>query len=311
MADSFYAAWRANTLRLARRWDPRGLLVNDEQAKDALAKLKSPRDHGATALARAQWTVDAAVHPVLEQAVPSAFRVCSFLPVTSVLSLAMISSKSPTAALLYHWLYQSHSAATRYCNYADTSRPLDGNRMMTAYAASTAAAWGVSVGVMALVSRIPRMNAIGLIVPHTAVACAGAVSTVMNAERELEDGVPVLDAAGNEVGVSREAAKATIAKAVLLHSVVVPSCALLLPVVAMRAYVVPRLLRSAPNALWPVAAGLVVGCSCVITPVVAATISPEVTIDPQQLEPELAEKILRGTAGDGAPVHLRSSRELY
>ena len=129
--------------------------------------------------------------------------------------------------------------------------------------------------------------------------------------RELEDGVAVLDAAGKEVGVSREAAKATIAKAVLLHSVVVPSCALLLPVVAMRAYVVPRLLRSAPNALWPVAAGLVVGCSCVITPVVAATISPEVTIDPQQLEPELAEKILRGTAGDGAPVHLRSSRELY
>ena len=54
------------------------------------------RNHGwwvtAQELQEAQRVCDAAVHPVLKEPIPSAFRVCSFLPVTYGLSLAMIST---------------------------------------------------------------------------------------------------------------------------------------------------------------------------------------------------------------------------
>ena len=143
--------YAANLRRLLHRWDPRGVLISDERALKAVSvlnedrELDSPCDGGSLSrdlsssaatqrqVTDAQWAYSLAVHPVLEQPIPSAFRVCSFMPVTALISLGMISTKSPLATVVYHWLYQSHSAATRYCNYADTTRPLDARRMVGAY----------------------------------------------------------------------------------------------------------------------------------------------------------------------------------
>ena len=41
---------------------------------------------------------------------PTAFRHGSFMPVTGTLSLGMIWSANPPAALLCHWLYQARAA---------------------------------------------------------------------------------------------------------------------------------------------------------------------------------------------------------
>ena len=75
---------------------------------------------------------------------------------------------------------------------------------------------------------------------------AGAISTVMNAEVELAEGIGVCDDAGVERGCSREAARVTVQRAVLLHGLLVPGCALLLPVVSMRT-LAPHLMRTAPR----------------------------------------------------------------
>lgn len=296
--------------RLVRRWDPTGVLISDEKAQAAIKRLKHPEVLTRTELARAQRVCDLAVHPVLEQTIPSAFRVCSLLPVTSVLSLAMISSKSPVAAVIFHWFYQSHSAATRYCNYADTSRDLDPRRMQVAYAASTVAACTIAIGATAVVSRFPRLRLAGLVVPHSAVASAGAISTILNAEVELREGVLVTDAAGHEIGVSRAAAKETVKQAVLLHSVIVPSCALLLPVVTMRTFVVPRLLAQGAHRLWSAAAGLVLGSACFVTPLAAALVPPVVRVPASQLEPDLQSVIARRRSDTGAPDEVMYSAKL-
>ena len=297
--------------RLLRRWDPRGLLVTRSQAMAAVARLDAPPDLStAKELEHARWVCDAAVHPVLKEAVPSAFRVCAFLPVTYGLSVAMISSARLYASTLaFHWLYQTHSAATRYCNYADTSRPLSVERMGGAYAASTAAAWGVALGSAALVNRLPRLRLLGMVVPHGAVACAGAVSTVMNAETELREGVAVVDASGKVAGVSRAAALATVQSAVLLHGVLVPGCALLLPVVTTHAVLSPWLMRTGrARFVWPASAALVAGCCAVVTPLVAALVPPIVALPPEKpLEPE----VRRPTDAAGRPAMLFSSRPLY
>ena len=301
-------AYRSRVHKLLRRWDPRGLFYSKAQCATAVARLEAPHDISTAAeLAHAQKVCDAAVHPVLNQPIPSAFRVCSLLPVTYGLSLAMISTaKLATPTLFYHWLYQTHSAATRYCNYADTSRPLSVERMTAAYAASTAAAWGIALGSASIVHRIPRLAMLGMAVPHGAVACAGAISTVMNSEVELREGVAVHGADGREVGVSRAAAREVVKNAVLLHGVLVPACALLLPVITSHSLIVPRLVR-AKNArmIWPASAAVVGVCCCVITPLAAALVSPTVSLPPHApLEPELEARRKPGET-------LVSSRMLY
>ena len=204
--------------------------------------------------------------------------------------------------------YQSHSAATRYCNYADTSRPLDGKRMLQAYAISTAAACSIAVGSLVAVARAPWLRPLGLVVPHAAVCVAGAASTLLNNEADLAEGVQVSDAAGTVRGVSKQAAREGVGRAVLLQSLLVPGCALLAPVLAMRTLVVPRLRHTRPLALWPISAALVAGGVCVLTPAAAAVIPRRVAVPASRVEPELRE--LRDEAG--RPVELLySSRILY
>ena len=174
------ASYRDRLRRLAARWNPSGVFIGDASAYAAVKLLRErPKDASVASLVEAERVYKAAVHPVLEQPIPSAFRHSSFMPVTASLALGMIASKNPSSLLLCartafgrvgqrravdsrsarthrvpprvclhssHWLYQSHSAGMRYCNYADTSRPLDGQQMLRAYALSSVAACGIAIG---------------------------------------------------------------------------------------------------------------------------------------------------------------------
>ena len=292
--------------RVLRRWDPRGIFVGDKRAYEAVSVLKTPQNHTDAQLAQARWTCDVAVHPVLEQPIPSSFRNSAFMPVTAILSLGMVSSSKPLGVLACHWLYQSHSAATRYCNYADTARPLDGQRMLAAYGLSTGVACGIALAAVAAVRRAPSLRALGLIAPHSAVCAAGALSTYLNNEADLAHGVEVTDAAGAPLGVSRRAAEAGVMRAAILQNGVVPLCSLLLPVLAMRGLVVPRLWKSHPDKLWPISAALVAGGVCVATPAAAAAMPAVVSLPVDDLEPEV-----RAAAKARGVDTVYSSRVLY
>lgn len=293
--------------RLLRRYNPVGVLISDRKVYAALETLRST-NASEKQLDYARWVCDTAMHPVLQQPIPSAFRLSAFAPVTALLALGMVSNKSPLGLVFYHWLYQSHSAGTRYCNYADTSRPLDSKRMLTAYAVSTGAACSIALGALAAVKRAPRLQPIGLVVPHLAVCVAGAASTVLNNEQDLLHGVQVTDASGRSLGVSRHAAREGVERAVLLQSLLVPTCALLVPVLTMRTLVVPRLMHTNPLMLWPTSAALVLGGVCGLTPAAAAAVPRHVTLPRERVEPELQALVDEG----GRPVQeFHSTRVLY
>ena len=303
-------SFRDRLKRLASRWNPSGALIGDVQAKAAIKLLRErPADASVASLLEAERVYKAAVHPVLEQPIPSFFRHGSFMPVTSLCAMGMVSSKAPGGLLLFHWLYQSHSAGMRYCNYADTSRPLDAQLMLKAYGLSTLAAWTVAFGSQRVVDKIPRLRLLGLILPHAAVGCAGAISTVVNAAHDLEAGVGFSDASGASLGMSRAVAQASVARAVLFHSVLIPGCALLAPVLAMRFLVVPRLLRSSPALIPLSSAALTIGCTCVMTPFAAATCPPVISVPTSALEPENQEKVRDVCAAP--PERVWSDRILY
>lgn len=105
-------AYRERLRRLLYRYNPAGALLSDAQVYAAAETLRLGRGT-AKQTERALWVCDAAMHPVLQQPIPSAFRLSAFAPVTTTLALGMVSSKSPIGLVFYHWLYQSHSAGTR------------------------------------------------------------------------------------------------------------------------------------------------------------------------------------------------------
>ena len=76
-------------------------------------------------------------------------------------------------------------------------------------------------------------------------------------------GVGFSSPAGGAIGSSQVVAQASVTRAVLFHSLLIPGCALLAPVVAMRFLVVPQMLRRAPGMLAPTSGLLTIGCTCV------------------------------------------------
>lgn len=304
----------SNLERLKEKWDPRGVLVSDARALAAVRTLKAPRAACTLRQRRdAAWVLNAAVHPVLEQPVPSAFRHGSFLPVTSLVALGLASTKNAAATILWHTLYQSHAAGLRYVNYANTERPLDANRMLMAYGASTAAACGLGAGLLRLTRWLPRLRPVALVAPHLALSAAGALSTLMNNKADLDEGVVVTDGAGNALGTSHVAARASCARAVLFQALLIPTCALLVPALTMRVLVAPRLIRSR-YFRWtlPVSGAIILSGTCVLTPLAAAAFSPHISVPVDDLEEPLRERLSAAAAGSQRVSEVVwSSRVLY
>ena len=57
----------ARLARLARRWDPRGVLVSEERAQRAARLLEHPEGATVAQISRAHTAVDGVLHPVLGQ----------------------------------------------------------------------------------------------------------------------------------------------------------------------------------------------------------------------------------------------------
>ena len=116
-------------------------------------------------------------------------------------------------------------------------------------------------------------------------------------------GVEVSDADGAVVGTSHVAARAGVARAILLPSVVIPGCSLLVPTLAMHLAVAP-LLRHSPLLLLPASATLVAAGVGVLTPLAAAAVPARVAISADEIEPEI-----RARAAGASELY--SSRALY
>ena len=173
-------------------------MLSDEKAAAAVGLLADKRRCALASeeeLADARWVYDLTVHPVLDQPIPSAFRACSFIPMTTFAAIGLAAAPSSTAAAFgAHFFYQSHSAAMRYCNYEDTSRPLDPNLMLGAYAASSSAACAIGIAGVLLAPRVPMaLRTAAQAAPHIALGCAGALSTVMNNGPLLTHGAQLVD----------------------------------------------------------------------------------------------------------------------
>jgi len=288
-------------------WDPTLLLVQSATIERARWLVKTaesgplPSRKAERELPRARAIVADAVHPVTGDILPTFCRRSTTVPVNALIAAAMLSTSSVSGTAALHVYYQSYASLVRYANHSDERHPLNPTRLWMGYGLATSCAVAIGVGAARALRDAPRrLRPLRMAVPHAAVACAGALGIYLHNAPDAQDGVEVVDCTGRVQGVSVRAGEATLSRALALHAVVLPACQLLLPPLAMRYLVLPRLTGvqglQRLSIAFPLALTTTAASVAGVAPLAAAAFPRRLSFDPADLEPQFR----RAAARDGA-----------
>jgi len=249
--------------------DPRSLLYSSERVDRAAALL---RDHAAgrplppgttdAELWEALKVQQAVVNPGTGERIPLPARMSAFVPMNVPILFGMLASTSAAGGVFWQVVNQSYNSMLNYANRSGSD--VSAEEMATSYCA-------------AVVRRVP------VLVPYLAVAGAGAANVYASRRAEIANGVPVFDAHGNRVGVSREAAKLGVYKTILTRSLGLPLPVLVLPPVVAAAVVPAAAPRGARIAFDLV---VITACLAGALPLTIAAFPQHMELDAASLEPE-------------------------
>lgn len=149
-------------------------------------------------------------------------------------TVGMLVAASPAQVIFWQWLNQSVNVM---CNYVNRSgATVEWSQVGQAYALAVGVSCGIAVGARKLVEAGPPVvKRLGIAVPYVAVVLAGGANVAFTRLPEMQDGVPIADADGNVLGVSKAAAVTSVTKTVLSRNVCLPIAPMLLPPLAMAA----------------------------------------------------------------------------
>jgi len=146
----------------------------------------------------------------------------------------MLVAATPAQVVFWQWINQSVNVM---CNYVNRSgATVEWSQVGQAYALAVGVSCGIAVGARKLVEAgPPAVKRLGIAVPYAAVVLAGGANVAFTRLPEMQDGVPIADADGNVLGVSKAAAVTSVTKTVLSRNVCLPIAPMLLPPLAMAA----------------------------------------------------------------------------
>jgi hypothetical protein len=153
---------------------------------------------------------------------------------------------------------------------------------------ATGGALGTALSLNALAKKAPPL--IGRFVPFVAVAAANCVNIPLMRQKELKEGIPVLDENGNKIGNSPSAAKTAISQVVLSR---IGMCApgMLLPPFFMNALEKRGVLARRPWLSLPIQATICGVFLIFTTPLCCALFPQQGKVAVSSLEPEIQERI--------------------
>ena len=202
-------------------------------------------------------------------------------------TVGMLVAATPAQVVFWQWLNQSVNVMCNYVNRSGAS--VEWSQVGQAYALAVGVSCGIAVGARKLVEAgPPAVKRLGIAVPYAAVVLAGGANVAFTRLPEMQDGVPIADADGNVLGVSKAAAVTSVTKTVLSRNVCLPIAPMLLPPLAMGALrtALPHL-----KGLPAVAAELALVASSIYfaLPVAIAIFPQELSIPTSALEPEFQD----------------------
>lgn len=293
---SFYdqSTYKGRVLGFLDVVDPRMLLVGESQVRAAQGKLADFKagnagGHSDRELWEAKKMVDAVVNPGSGDIIPAPVRICGFIPANVPLVYGMLTSSSVAATLFWQWANQSYNSATNYANRSGSSMSTE--EIATSYGIAVGTSCGLAMTFRWLGQHGPplfrRAAAIPFIIPYIAVGGAGAANVYFTRKPEIDNGVVVRDAAGKEVGVSKEAGRQGVMKTILSRSLGLP-----IPVLIIPSAVMAMLPKTLPKRTLLMAELLVItGALCVALPGTLALFPQRLELDVKTLEPEFQKLI--------------------
>eukprot|EP00316_Scyphosphaera_apsteinii_P024242 CAMPEP_0119333994 /NCGR_PEP_ID=MMETSP1333-20130426/86425_1 /TAXON_ID=418940 /ORGANISM="Scyphosphaera apsteinii, Strain RCC1455" /LENGTH=320 /DNA_ID=CAMNT_0007344199 /DNA_START=55 /DNA_END=1017 /DNA_ORIENTATION=- len=269
--------------------DPKTLLTTPTELKAAQGLLErhakgEAADVSDDDLWEAKRIKDAVIHPVTGEEMFLPGRMSAFVPVNTIPTAGMLLARSPAATVFWQWINQSVNVM---CNYVNRSgATIDTSQVAQAYGLAVGVSCSIAVGAGKLVqSGPPWVRRLGIAVPYAAVVAAGASNVAFTRLPEMTHGVPVVDADGNALGVSKKAAVTSVAMTVASRNVVLPIAPMLLPPITLGAMRAAMPFIKGTPAL-AVEVGLVAASIYFALPVAIAIFPQELAIPVNALEPE-------------------------
>lgn len=165
-------------------------------------------------------------------------------------------------------------------------------QLATAYGLATSASVVTAVGLNRLIASSPALSSgiVGRLVPLAAVAAANCVNIPCMRQRELVEGINIMDSTGETVGSSKEAAKWAILQ-VIPSRVAMAAPAMFIPPVIMNKLEPSALFRKSPWLTAPVTVALTGLCLVFSTPLACALFPQASSIKFEDLEAELKTQL--------------------
>lgn len=202
-ADSF----KGRFSRMLLACDPRLLSYTEEQvrgSRDLVENWKQYAD-GSAEMDRTLWEAkrisDAAVHPDTGDVIPRPFRMSGYVFYNGPVCVAMVASQSTLPILIWSWVNQSQNALVNYYN-RNASAPMTNETLLKSYGAAVGSALVVAFGLATgIQKRFDAQKAKSLMrwVAFPSAVVASSLNCYIVRSPEIESGIPLMDAEGNNV----------------------------------------------------------------------------------------------------------------
>jgi len=273
--------------------NPLNILATTEQleaAKNLLDKYKSGevKNISEDELWKAKQLYDSAYHPDTGEKMFLPGRMAAQVPFNMVITGCMMTFyKTTPAVVFWQWFNQSFNATVNYTNRSGDTQ-ISTNTVATSYCAATGGALFTALGLNSLVKSLPTL--VGRLVPFVACSAANCINIPMMRRLELENGTMLETEDGQQLGLSKVAAREGIAMVTMSRIAMAMPGMVLIPII-MNKLDARGLFRRFPRANAPMQVGL---CGVILmfsTPLCCAIFEQRAAIKPARLENELQLKI--------------------
>lgn len=273
--------------------NPLNLLATSAQldeARELLEKYKKGeiKKISEDDLWRAKQLCDSAFHPDTGEKMFLPGRMAAQVPCNMVITGCMMTFyKTVPGVVFWQWFNQSFNATVNYTNRSGDTQ-ISFNTLATTYCAATGGALFTALGLNSMVKSLPPL--VGRLVPFVACSAANCINIPMMRRLEIENGTMVETKEGEQVGLSKAAAKEGITMVTMSRIIMAMPGMVLIPIV-MNKLDARGLFKRFPRANAPMQVGL---CGVILTfstPLCCAIFEQKAAIKPAKLEHELQHKI--------------------